>query len=165
MPNEDGERIPHAGVNFPPPFYFVLGFLAGWLLHRVVPLLASDANGTGGIARMPASGWILIGAGVVLGGWAQITFRRHHTTLIPNRPATAMVTDGPYAFTRNPMYVSLTLIYLGLALLTGMLWPIIVLPIVLILLTMLVIRREERYLESAFGAAYAEFRKRVRRWV
>jgi protein-S-isoprenylcysteine O-methyltransferase Ste14 len=46
-----------------------------------------------------------------------------------------------------------------------MLWPIIVLPIVLILLTMLVIRREERYLESAFGAAYAEFRKRVRRWV
>jgi protein-S-isoprenylcysteine O-methyltransferase Ste14 len=165
MPTEDGQRIPHAGVNFPPPFYFVLGFLAGWLLHRVVPLFAADANGAGGMARMPAAGWILIVAGFVLGGWAQITFRRHHTTLIPNRPATAMVTDGPYAFTRNPMYVSLTLIYLGLALLTGMLWPIILLPVVLILLTVLVIRREERYLDSAFGEEYAEFRMRVRRWV
>jgi protein-S-isoprenylcysteine O-methyltransferase Ste14 len=165
MPTEDGQRIPHAGVNFPPPFYFVLGFLAGWLLHRVVPLFAADANGAGGMARMPAAGWILIVAGFVLGGGAQITFRRHHTTLIPNRPATAMVTDGPYAFTRNPMYVSLTLIYLGLALLTGMLWPIILLPVVLILLTVLVIRREERYLDSAFGEEYAEFRMRVRRWV
>jgi protein-S-isoprenylcysteine O-methyltransferase Ste14 len=63
------------------------------------------------------------------------------------------------------MYVSLTTLYLGLSLLTGMLWPIIILPVVLILLTVLVIRREERYLDSAFGADYAEFRKRVRRWV
>jgi protein-S-isoprenylcysteine O-methyltransferase Ste14 len=76
-----------------------------------------------------------------------------------------MVTDGPYAFTRNPMYVSLTLIYVGLALLTRMLWPIIVLPVILALITVLVIRREERYLSDAFGEEYAAFKKRVRRWV
>ncbi len=165
MPTEDSQRIPHAGVNFPPPFYFVLGFLAGWLLHRVAPLFVPGANGIGGIAGMRAVGWLLIAVGGVLLVWAQVTFRRHRTTLIPNRPATAMVTDGPYAFTRNPMYVSLTLIYLGLALLMRMLWPIIVLPAILALLTVLVIRREERYLSDAFGEEYAAFTKRVRRWV
>lgn len=165
MPTEDGQRIPHPGVYFPPPFYFVLGFLAGWLLHRLVPLPVPGANGIGGIVGMRAVGWLLIAVGVVLLVWAQITFRRHHTTVIPNRPASAMVTDGPYNFTRNPIYVSLALIYLGLALLTRMLWPIIVLPVVLVLITMLVIRREERYLADAFGAEYAEFRRRVRRWV
>ncbi len=165
MPTEDGQRIPHPGVYFPPPFYFVLGFLAGWLLHRLVPLPVPGANGIGGIVGMRAVGWLLIAVGVVLLVWAQITFRRHHTTVIPNRPASAMVTDGPYSFTRNPIYVSLALIYLGLALLTRMLWPIIVLPVVLVLITMLVIRREERYLADAFGAEYAEFRRRVRRWV
>lgn len=165
MPTEDGQRIPHPGVYFPPPFYFVLGFLAGWLLHRLVPLPVPGANGIGGIVGMRAVGWLLIAVGVVLLVWAQITFRRHHTTVIPNRPASAMVTDGPYSFTRNPIYVSLALIYLGLALLTRMLWPIIVLPVILVLITMLVIRREERYLADAFGAEYAEFRRRVRRWV
>jgi protein-S-isoprenylcysteine O-methyltransferase Ste14 len=76
-----------------------------------------------------------------------------------------MVTDGPYAWTRNPMYLSFTVFYLGLALLTGMLWPIIVLPVVLALLIVFVIRREERYLDDAFGEEYAAFRKRVRRWI
>lgn len=161
MPMEDANRIPHAGVNFPPPFYFVIGFLVGWLLQRMVPLRvpASESD------AMNTAGWILIIAGIALLMWAQITFRHHGTTVIPNRPASTMVTSGPYAFTRNPMYVSLIVLYLGLALLTRMLWPIIVLPIVLILLTVLVIKREERYLDSAFGADYAEFRKRVRRWV
>ena len=161
MQTEDANRIPHPGVTFPPPFYFVVGFLAGWLLHRLIPLTIPGARGTG----VRVAGWILIILGVGLVVWAQVTFRRHHTTVIPRRPATAMVTDGPYAWTRNPMYLSFTIFYLGLALHTGMLWPIVLLPIVLILLTLFVIRREERYLDDAFGAEYAAFRARVRRWV
>jgi protein-S-isoprenylcysteine O-methyltransferase Ste14 len=165
MPTEDRQRIPHAGVNFPPPFYFVLGFLAGWLLHRYVPLSVPGANGIGGVVGMRAVGWLLIVVGMVILAWAQLTFRRHRTAIIPNRPATAMVTDGPYAFTRNPMYVSLMLMYVGLALLTRMLWPIIFLPVILALLTALVIRREERYLSDAFGEEYRAFTRKVRRWV
>ena len=161
MPTEDTNRIPHPGVTFPPPFYFVVGFLVGWLLHRLTPLTIPGARGTG----VRVAGWILIILGIVLVVWAQATFRRHHTTVIPRRPATVMVTDGPYAWTRNPMYLSFTIFYLGLALLTGMLWPIVLLPLLLILLTLFVIRREERYLDDAFGAEYAAFRKRVRRWV
>ncbi|HEY9480446.1 MAG TPA: isoprenylcysteine carboxylmethyltransferase family protein [Gemmatimonadaceae bacterium] len=161
MPTENTNRIPHPGVTFPPPFYFVLGFLAGWLLHRALPLHIPGA----GSAGMRVVGWILIIASIALVIWAQATFRRHHTTVIPRRPASAMVTDGPYAWTRNPMYLSLTIFYLGLALLTGMLWPVIVLPVVLALLIVFVIRREERYLDDAFGEEYAAFRKRVRRWI
>lgn len=161
MPTENANSIPHAGVNFPPPFLFVAGFLAGWAMHRLFPLPVPASES----AAMNTAGWILIVAGIVLLFWAQATFRRHRTTLIPNRPASAMVTDGPYAYTRNPMYVSLIVLYLGLALLTGMLWTVLILPVVLVLLTVLVIRREERYLESAFGDDYAEFRRRVRRWV
>ena len=161
MSTDDSNRIPHPGVNFPPPFYFVIGFLVGWLLHRMVPLRVPAAESD----AMNTAGWILIIAGLALLTWAQVTFLRHGTAIIPNRPASTMVTSGPYAFTRNPMYVSLIVLYIGLSLLTGILWPIIILPVVLILLTVLVIRREERYLDSAFGADYAEFRKRVRRWV
>ncbi len=161
MPTENSNRIPHPGVNFPPPLLFVAGFLAGWLMHRLLPLRIPASEG----AAMNTAGWILVAASVVLLIWAQATFLRHRTTLIPNRPASAMVTDGPYAFTRNPMYVSLILLYVGLALLTGMLWPVLILPVPLVLLTILVIRREERYLESAFGDDYSEFRRRVRRWV
>jgi len=165
MPTEDGHRIPHPGVNFPPPFYFVLGFLAGWLLHRAVPLFVPGTGSVGGNVGMRAVGWILIAVGVALVIWAQFTFRRHRTTVIPRRPASAMVTDGPYNFTRNPMYISFTLVYVGAALITHILWPIVLLPIVLSLLTVFVIRREERYLDDAFGAEYAEFRRKVRRWV
>lgn len=161
MPTEDQQRIPHPGVHFPPPFYFVLGFLAGWGLHRLVPLRVPTEESD----AMNAAGWVLIVVSLALMIWAQYTFLRHRTTIIPNRPASTMVTSGPYAFTRNPMYLSLTTLYLGLSLLTAMLWPILLLPIVLVLLTVFVIRREERYLAHAFGEDYAEFRRRVRRWV
>jgi protein-S-isoprenylcysteine O-methyltransferase Ste14 len=63
------------------------------------------------------------------------------------------------------MYVGLTLLYVGLSLLTGMAWPLVMLPLALVALTALVIRREERYLEAAFAAEYAAYRSRVRRWL
>jgi protein-S-isoprenylcysteine O-methyltransferase Ste14 len=75
------------------------------------------------------------------------------------------VTGGPYRRTRNPMYVAMTLLYLGASLLMNGLWPLLALPVVLAALTFAVIRREERYLSSAFGAEYDAYRRRVRRWL
>ena len=161
MPPEHSERIPHPGVTFPPPLYFAVGFLAGWLLHRAIPLPVPSWRAAG----TSVAGWILIVVGIAFALWAMATFRRHRTTVIPRRPAARMVTDGPYGLSRNPMYVSMTVCYLGLALLTGLLWPVVLLPLVLILLTAFVIRREERYLADAFGAEYAAYRARVRRWL
>ena len=112
-----------------------------------------------------AAGWLMIVLGLGLMLWALITFKHHRTAVIPNRPASLVVTDGPYRLTRNPMYAGFTVVYLGGVLVTGMLWPLMMLPIVLVLLTVLVIRREERYLADAFGAEYSAYSARVRRWV
>jgi protein-S-isoprenylcysteine O-methyltransferase Ste14 len=76
-----------------------------------------------------------------------------------------IVATGPYRFSRNPMYVAMSAVYVGLSLLMGVVWPLVLLPIVLLSLSALVIRREERYLGDAFGEEYGAYRARVRRWL
>ena len=154
-PSEDSP-----GVRFPPPFLFVLGFGAGLLLRRLIalPLLPRSTF-------LLVLAWALVFAGLGLGLWAAGTFFRARTALIPHRPATEFVVRGPYRFSRNPMYVSLTLLYVGLALWVGTVWPLVLLPLVLVGLWRLVIQREEAYLERAFGADYLAYRQRVRRWL
>lgn len=150
------------GVHFPPPFVFVAAFLIGMALDRwVMELRFGDASRP---VLVPA-GWLLIALGLGVMLWAIWTFTRARTSVLPFRRATAMVTSGPYRFSRNPMYVGLTLLYLGLSLLTGMAWPLVMLPLALWALTVLVIRREERYLAAEFGVEYAAYRERVHRWL
>jgi protein-S-isoprenylcysteine O-methyltransferase Ste14 len=155
-------RIPNPGVRFPPPFLFAAGILVGWLANRAYPLalLPRAARGLGlGV------GYLLVACSTVLGFSAISRFWRARTPLLPHKPAIELVTTGPYRLTRNPMYLSLTLLYLGLVLLLNRWWPLLVLPLVLLLLQRLVIAREERYLASAFGAAYDAYCARVRRWL
>jgi len=108
---------------------------------------------------------VLAGAGLVLIFWGMATFLAHRTALFPNRPAAHIVREGPYRFTRNPMYTGMTIAYCGLTLLLNDVWPLVMLPIVLVLLVRLVIAREERYLASAFPSEYGEYRRKVRRWL
>ena len=93
------------------------------------------------------------------------SFRNAKTSIIPNRPAAAIVTSGPFRITRNPMYVSMTLIYLGVTLWIDSIWPLVFLPIILFTVQRAVIAREERYLEAKFGEAYRGYKGRVRRWI
>lgn len=155
------ERRASPGVRFPPPTLFVAGFLVALALERWVVSLRFSA----GVSVLPLTAWILIALGMALLAWAMLTFRGARTAIMPFNPARTIVTGGPYRFSRNPMYVALTLVYLGLSLLVGTVWPIVLLPIVLWSLYVLVIRREERYLGSAFAEAYGAYRRRVRRWV
>lgn len=76
-----------------------------------------------------------------------------------------MVTTGPYRITRNPMDLGMTIAYLGASLLIGSWWPLIALPVLVLVVDRLVIAREEVYLRSRFGAAYEEFCRRTRRWL
>ncbi len=154
--------IANPGVRFPPPLLFAAGFLIGWLIHRrwPMPLLPAEWSRTAepiGVAS------IAVALGIVI--WAFATFLRHRTAIYPNQPAARIVRDGPYRWTRNPMYLSMTLMYIGLVLLVNALLPLLLLPAVLVLLVMLVIRREERYLRSAFSDEYAAYCRDVRRWL
>ena len=151
------------GVVAPPPLLYAGTLLLGLLLHRFfpAPLLL--------LPRLPAraAGAVLL---VAAGGLAVGAFRtmaRARTDVNPYRPTTAIVITGPFRFSRNPIYLSLTLLYLGVTLLLvgAALWPLLLLAPLLAVMRWGVIAREERYLEGKFGDEYRRFRGRVRRWL
>jgi protein-S-isoprenylcysteine O-methyltransferase Ste14 len=147
-----------AGVTFPPPLIYLLPLLGGIGLHwwRAWPVLPS---------RVAAVlGPTLIALGMV-GLPAVAAFRRAKTSVRPWQPSSALVTSGPFRFTRNPMYVGFTLIYLGVALWVNTAWSLLLLPIALTVMNQMVIPREEAYLERRFGDDYRAYRRRVRRWL
>ena len=149
------------GISFPPPLLFAGGFVVGWLIGRFWPLwAASPVN-----PIIEVTGAVVAGAGLAIVAWAMSTFALSRTATMPNRPASTLVTHGPYRYSRNPMYVAMTLLYIGLALTTRIWWALPVLPIVLVVLSRVVVAREERYLGTAFGEAYAQYMQRVRRWI
>ena len=154
----------NAGVRFPPPLLFVAGLTIGLLLDRLVVRMRL-AGDEGNRTPLVALGWLGIVSGVAFASWGIRTFRRAETAIVPNRPARTVVASGPYRWSRNPMYVGLTAVYSGVALLRNAAWPLILLPVVLIALWLLVIRREERYLTHAFGDQYTRYQQRVRRWL
>lgn len=157
------ERPPHAGVHIPPPFIFLAGLLLGWIVERAKPLAITHSHGAT-VLRLSIAALLAIGY-LALFLAALSAFRRAHTTLIPNRPASAVVSSGPYRWTRNPMYVSLTLLYLAVALWMNSWWPVLLLVVVVIVIQEAVIAREERYLMAAFPDEYVAYSSQVRRWI
>jgi protein-S-isoprenylcysteine O-methyltransferase Ste14 len=162
-PRVDMPRLPHPGVRFPPPFVFVAGFVGGLALERWHRRTLPGGDDVRGLSVVV--GWLAILVGLLLAGWALLVFFRAHTAIIPIHPASRLVASGPYRFSRNPMYVGLSILYIGLALLFNVAWPIVLFPLVILSLYHLVIRREERYLADAFGEAYRTYCQRVRRWL
>lgn len=149
----------HAGVRFPPPLLYAAGLGVGVLLQASVPL-SSWSQTVGVLVGLPC-----LALGALLCVWAIGLFRRFRTSLVPVVPSAALVTRGPYRFTRNPMYVGLALLYTGTALGFGLSWSLLLLPVVMMSVYHLVIIREERYLERKFGAAYTRYKAQVRRWL
>jgi len=93
------------------------------------------------------------------------TVIRHRTTIVPHHPVATLLTGGVYRLSRNPMYTGLAIAYLGLALLFGSWWPLMLWPLVIVAVRHLVIRPEEQYLTQRFGQTYTDYRSRVRRWL
>jgi protein-S-isoprenylcysteine O-methyltransferase Ste14 len=110
-------------------------------------------------------GLAFVVVGIAIAFSALGIFKRRSTTTIPFERPTSLVMSGPYRFTRNPMYVGLTLIYLGVAGTRAELWPVIVLPVLLAYVNFIVIPVEEQHLREAFGDSYAQYSARVRRWL
>ena len=108
---------------------------------------------------------ILLAAAVALSASGVGMFRRSRTSIVPVRPAAALVVSGPYRFTRNPMYVGLAVLTVALALFMDTWWAVLLLVPVLFTIQRFVIAREEKYLQRRFGAEYTAYAQRVRRWV
>jgi protein-S-isoprenylcysteine O-methyltransferase Ste14 len=103
--------------------------------------------------------------GAALAGWGWLTFRRARTTTVPGQESSRLVTWGPYRFSRNPMYVGLSVAYVGEAGILGQVWPLALLPLVVAYLNRAVIPVEESKLRDVFGGGYERYRRQVRRWV
>lgn len=163
--SSEPQPLPHAGVHFPPPLIYLAGLLLGWLVDRAKALPITHGPGSGAATlRLSIAALLAIAyLAVFLGALA--AFRRAHTTLIPNRPTSAFVTSGPYRWSRNPMYVSMSLLYLAIALWMNSWWPVLLFVLVLAIIQEVVVTREERYLMSAFPDEYVAYSTRVRRWI
>jgi len=147
------------GVRFPPPLLYAVAVIAGVVLDRQWTLpIGSDV-----LRRVLA--WLLIAAWATLTASSVRSFWRRHTSLVPIRPATALVIAGPYRYTRNPMYVGLALLTAALALFLNTWWPILLLVPTLAIVQRWVIGAEERYLHRLFGDQYDAYVRHVRRWL
>jgi protein-S-isoprenylcysteine O-methyltransferase Ste14 len=143
-----------------PPLPYALALYASWYLERHVWPLPFNLGVVSAIL-----GWTLVGVGLFLFVWTLITFLRHHTTVNPYQPASCLVSDGPFRFSRNPIYVGDWFIFGGVMLLMHTLWPLAFAPLVWLIIRFGVIRHEERHLDALFGDEYGKFKQRVRRWL
>lgn len=141
-------------ANVPLPEAHLVGLGAGFLVQRIAPWTLSRPSWVGQIV-----GWASVLTGLLLVAWAV----RTAADVDLERP-NQLVRGGPYAFSRNPMYVAWTLAYVGIALVADAAWPLLLLPVVLAV-THIVIVREERSLERRFGAAYRSYKRSVRRYL
>lgn len=147
------------GVPIAPPLLFVLPILAAIPLEWLSP----TSFGQGPVRWI--SGGLFFAFGVALNIIGFITQRRAGTDPIPFNPTTRIVTHGLYRFSRNPMYIGFALWTFGIATLVDSLWMLGAVPIGLVLTDLLVVQREERYLERKFGEEYLAYKRQVRRWI
>jgi protein-S-isoprenylcysteine O-methyltransferase Ste14 len=143
-----------------PPAPYAAALFGGWWLDRHQWPLAWDW----GTAGRPL-GWLLVGTGLVLFVWTLFTFWRHHTTVNPYKAASELCTHGPFAFSRNPIYLGDWFILAGISLWLTTWWPLLFAPLIWLMLRHGVIRHEEAHLEARFGDAYRQYKARVRRWI
>jgi protein-S-isoprenylcysteine O-methyltransferase Ste14 len=148
-------------LPIPVPWVFILAYLIGLALQYLIPV---PVHGAGVILGSRVAGIVLLVGGLSLAAWSLIIFQSIHTTTSPVETSSKLVTWGPYRFSRNPMYVSLTIIYLGEAGVLVQVWPLPLLLLTLIYVQLIVIPYEERQLQNSFGDSYKQYCARVRRW-
>ena len=153
------EQRESAGVVVRPPLLYGAALIAVLLLRWFWPMPILGH----GIARWAGLLLVVLGTAIIVPG-----IRALHaagTNLDPLLPTTAIVTRGPFRFSRNPLYVGLALAYFGLTLLFNTWWGVFLLGPILGTMHYGVVLREERYLEKTFGETYRQYRSRVRRYV
>ena len=116
-------------------------------------------------ALLRSAGWLLIVVAIALDIWAFLTFRKHSANMMPHKAATHLLTSGPFAHSRNPIYLANVLIVAGIGFAIGSRWFILGAVVLFFLLSELVIKREESHLETKFGQSWLDYKNLVRRWI
>jgi len=153
-------RKDHPGIYIPPPLIYVAFFFLSVLMQKILPL-----HFIGGTTLAKVLGLIFISLYICLFLPALQNFIASKNTLVTIKPASALQTTGIYAITRNPMYLSLIMLYTGVAMFKGNWYTLLLLPLLIGIVQLSVIRKEEKYLQRAFGEDYVRYRSKVRRWI
>jgi protein-S-isoprenylcysteine O-methyltransferase Ste14 len=151
----------HPGVYVPPPLIYAAFFLLSFLMQKIIPLDNAALHQT--IAKI--IGVILVLMYLLFFISALKRFIVSKNTLVTIKPAHSLETSGIYSFSRNPMYLSLGCLYSGLAIFFGNWWTLIFIPALVAVVQLYVIKKEEAYLQQAFGNNYDEYKRKVRRWI
>ena len=147
------------GFRIWPPVAIGAPWVVGWLATQAW----GDPAQLGGW-RVPVGAALFLFF-VIWNGWSLWLFGRHETGLLPGQATSTIIETGPYRLSRNPLYVGLLALYLGLALLAPSVWALVLFPVAVLLVYWGAIRPEERFLHEQFGAAYDDYARRVRRWL
>jgi len=158
MPEAKDKTAVSANVIAFPPRIYLTAMIIGILLNILWPVTVGGGYWRAGI------GLLLIGLGVFISASGAREFGRRETAVNPYYPASAVVQSGIYRYSRNPMYVGLTAVLLGVGLLINSLWSLLILIPTLLIIYFGVILREEAYMEKMFGQEYLAYKKSVRRW-
>jgi len=158
--DQQSSGLARALLRIPVPWVFVLTYLVGVGLEPVFQL-GKLIN----YRALTPTGTAVFAIGAALAGWGWLTFHHVGTTRVPGETSTALVTWGPYRFTRNPMYLGLSVAYLGEAGILHHVLPVILLPLTIAYLNRVVIPVEENRLKADFGVEYASYTNRVGRWL
>lgn len=150
------DSLKRPATLLPPPLIYIAALWAAWALQKRAPLAFPE---------LPGIGWMLVALGTLLMLWAAGTMLHHHTTINPYAGVARLVQSGPFAFPRNPIYLADSIIYFGVMLIWGNLWPLLLYPVVWAAIRFAVIRNEERHLTAKFGDAYTRYCRQVRRWL
>lgn len=142
-----------------PPVALGLPLLVG------VVLSAADLDPIRLPVAVRLAGWVLIAVFGAWNGWALVIMAGHRTGLLPGQATTTLLERGPFRISRNPLYLGLIVLDLGVGLLARALWAVALLPAGILALWWGAILPEERYLRSTFGAAYLAYQRRVHRWL
>jgi protein-S-isoprenylcysteine O-methyltransferase Ste14 len=143
----------------PAPVIFFGLLILGFLLNWALPL----AFFPGRSAQI--AGVIIVVLGFLIGGSGIIEMRRAHTSPDPRELTTALVVKGVFRYTRNPLYLSMFVFFLGIAVFLDVLWLILLSPVLLFVVERGTVKPEELYLERKFGEVYLQYKKHVRRWI
>lgn len=152
----------HIEVPVRPPVLFMGGLIAGSIMELILPLGPGLA---GGSLRAVFIGLGLAAIGIGIGWKSIVQFADAGTSVQLGEPTDALVTDGLYLWSRNPIYIGLCVLYTGLSIALTTVWALLLLPAIVLFLQRTVIEREEALLEREFGEAYSAYKARVRRWL
>jgi protein-S-isoprenylcysteine O-methyltransferase Ste14 len=151
----------HPGIYVPPPIVYALTFLVAVFIQKKVPI--DDSLFHLQLAKIVGVGLLIIALFFLIRSLRQ--FFLSNNTLVTIMPTNSLQTNGIYNITRNPMYLGLAIVYLGISCLIGNWWNIILFPLLLLLIQEYMIKREEKYLERRFGQVYLDYKSKVRRWI